>query len=173
MRISLLILFISACVSSGLSQTFKTAVEYNDYIVAEQDKIGEKIMEFNTLIEDLNSTKELANNKIQEVLKVIKSSIAAIEKLSDFEGNKELRQTTLDLFKYYEKCIGVYYVEIINIIYAAELTDDSTVQLQKIMDKITSEEKILDENFSKAQNNFAKAHNFQLIDNELQKEIDK
>ena len=60
----------------------------------------------------------------------------------------------------------------VQLIYGDDLTEESIKELEAILEKVTVDEKVLDERFLKEQTSFADKHGFSLSENELQDQID-
>lgn len=56
---------------------------------------------------------------------------------------------------------------------AGNLTEEDVTEASRIIDKISKEEEGFDAEFHKAQADYAKKHKMKLMDNKMQKEIDK
>lgn len=165
-----LLLFINY---NAIAQANQKAIDYNDKIVEEQDKIGEKIISFNAVVGDNTSAKTQAEASLKEILSTVDAAISATEKLGAFDGNNELQTSALNLFKFYKKCMSSDYSAMINIVYKESPTEADYAELEKVLKKVTDEEKVVDADFQKAQENFSKKYNFTLTENKLQEEIDK
>lgn len=154
------------------AQTFKTATEYNDYIVSLQNRIGEKMISFNSEVSSEMATLESVNVELKVLIIGTENVIKEIEKLPAYEKNTSLRNAAKDLFKFYEKTIKEDYTRMVNIIYNSELTDADYAELQTILEKVTNEEKVYDQRFQSEQEQFASKYGFTLEKNELQEELD-
>ncbi|MCC6702840.1 MAG: hypothetical protein IT221_15015 [Fluviicola sp.] len=154
------------------AQTFKTATEYNDYIVGLQNRIGEKMISFNTEVSSVGATFESVNVELKALVEETEKVIKEIEKLPAFEKNTSLRNAAKDLFLFYEKTIKEDYTKMINLIYNTDLTEEDLAQLQAILDKVTNDEKVIDERFQSEQQQFAAKYGFTLEENELQEQLD-
>ena len=60
----------------------------------------------------------------------------------------------------------------IELIFAPELDEATLTKLNEILEKVTNAEAYYDNKFAVAQQAFAKKHNIELIENELQEEVD-
>ncbi len=157
---------------SGVAQKITEPVEYNDKIVGFQNDIGYKMLAMNDYIGGDDSNKQEAHALRLELLQVTKESIAGIQKMTAFEGNDDLRKSALELFRFYQRVVENEYKEMIDILYSEDLSEDDIVALEEIVNRVTVEEGTYDDNFQTAQEAFAKKHNLELEENELQEEID-
>lgn len=154
------------------AQTFSSAVDYNDHIVELQRRIGVKMMKFNEELSSDAATLESVNAELKELQSVADDVISNCQKLPAYEKNTALRDAAMDLFKYYKKTFKEDYSRMVQLIYGDELTEESIKELEAILEKVTVDEKVLDERFMKEQTSFADKHGFSLGENELQEQID-
>lgn len=154
------------------AQTFSSAVDYNDHIVELQSRIGVKMVEFNEVLSREGATLELVNAELKELQSVADDVISESQKLPAYEKNTSLRDAAIDLFKYYKKTFKEDYSRMVQLIYGDDLTEESIKELEAILEKVTVDEKVLDERFLKEQTSFADKHGFSLSENELQDQID-
>jgi ElaB/YqjD/DUF883 family membrane-anchored ribosome-binding protein len=154
------------------AQTFESGIEYNDYIVALQNRIGEKMISFNTEVASETATLESVNVELNALIAETETVIKEISKMPAFEKNTSLRNSAKDLFLFYEKTIKEDYTQMVNLLYTVELTEETIAQFQAILEKVTNEEKVYDERFQSEQQQFATKYGFTLEENELQEQID-
>jgi hypothetical protein len=164
---SLLFLLLLIPVGS-IAQKITDPVTYNDKIVQYQDNIGYAMVAMNEHIGTNESTLSSAEELRLDLLKIILESIAGIKKMQAFDGNDDMRKAGLALFQFYEKAVSTDYREAINILYKEDLSEDDITVLEGIVAKITEEESEFDIAFEEAQTAFAKKHNIDLEENELQ-----
>jgi hypothetical protein len=155
------------------SQTITTAVAYNDFIVNEQNKIGDKTLTLTGKLNEEGMTKELVLVALEDLLSTTSASILAVQQLAPFEDGADLKQSSLDLFQFYARIFDSNYREMVNLLFLENLDDEAITMLNSIVVKIQTEEAVYDEHFRNAQNAFAEKHNIQLGDNEIQERIDK
>lgn len=168
------ILVSLAILVSGIlsAQTFKTAVEYNDYIVELQNEIGAQILSFNESLALEDATLEKMNKMVDEIVITTKKVIAKTEAIEAFQGNTALRDNATALFKFYLSIFSNEYRELLTLFFTDLSIQANVDKIQAILDSISQNETIYDDNFQKAQTEFAKIHNIELIENELQEDID-
>lgn len=173
MKLFFSFLFVSL---SGIvfSQNPKTAIDYNDYVVDLQSRIIAKMIEFNLHVSSEEATQNSAKIYFEDMLKTTKASISELEKLQAWEKDSDLKMAAMTLFRFYEKTIDQDYRRIIQIIYdPIGMTEETQVEFDEILTRITDDEAKIDEQFQTEQTKFAKKNGFMLIDNELQEEVDK
>jgi hypothetical protein len=152
--------------------TFKNAVEYNDYIVDLQNQISGLIIEFNEKIGEPGATRESIQPHFDKMLLTTEGVISKIEKIKGYEGNVELRNTATELFKFYYKTFSVDYKALLDVLFLENLGEEEIAKMTVILERVTADEAVVDANFSKAQQAFAKQHNIELKKNEFQDDLD-
>jgi len=145
----------------------KDALEFNDIIVGEQTKIGQKLIDFNYAVEAGTDT----DLPLKLTLEQIKVSLAEVEKVS-WQDGAALKKSAIELFKFYQSIVSNEYVEMVNIIEKPDLTEADITRVDALMASITEREGKLDAEFAAQQEAFAKLNNFTLTENELQDELD-
>lgn len=168
----LLIAIVFTFTTGAFAQKFTEASEYNDYIVELQNKIGYKMLEFNERIGEEGATLESVTPYHSALVQTTKDVIADLKKLPAFEGNSSFKNSAVDLFNFYLKTIEVDYKEMMELIFSETMDEAALERLSQILEQITTDEAVYDENFAREQQAFADKYNFDLIDNELQDEID-
>jgi hypothetical protein len=73
-----------------------------------------------------------------------KSLVAKVEAIADYEGNWDLRNSALELFRFYVKTFSTEYREMIELIFVAELDEATLAKLNVILEKVTTEESFYD-----------------------------
>ena len=164
-KISLLLLLFPIALSVFAQ---KTATEYNDKIVDEQNKIGQRIINFNYAIE----AGEEMDLPLKLILEQINVSIEVLEKLKPWEDGKVLKSSALELFKFYKSIVSKEYSEMVNILKHEKISEEDSARLNTIVTDISAREKKLDDDFAAAQEAFAKRWNIELAPSELQDKID-
>ena len=155
----------SAC---GSKSSQMSAVDYNDAIVNEQNKIIEHILAMS------NATYDIAESD-QHRLKIIEqcdSSIAIVGAMEPFDGNSDLRDAAVNLFRFYKDIASTDFKRILEILDMDEPTDADYEELDQIDAKIAERELPLDAAFQNAQKAFSDKNNLQLLKNEYQDAID-
>jgi hypothetical protein len=146
-------------------KTFKSAIAYNDYIVEEQKKIGAAIAVFTNSVGDTTFSKEIkqqeSNTEQKRLLLVqqCKTSVNNIKGLPAYGGNTKFKNASINLFNFYLSTAENEYKKMAAILYSATYDEAA---LNTLMDAVTSQEKIRDEEFQKAEQDFAKANKFTL-----------
>ncbi len=147
--------------------TYKTPVEYNDYIIGKQTILLEKIMKFADAAKvDLDSADKLLDKYALEATDVLKD----IKGMPGFRKDTTFRQAAVNSFTFYKKAFTNYYKDIVRI--RKEAADDADAQIDKVLEKLTVEEERVDKAFHNAQKDFATKNKMKLMENKMQKDID-
>ncbi|MFN8284529.1 MAG: hypothetical protein U0U67_15005 [Chitinophagales bacterium] len=164
MRNYLLLLIAFFTINATYSENGESAIEYNDKIVAEQNKIGNQILAFS----EGPSSESLAG-----LQKQAKASLAALNEMKPFEKNSDLLNSAKALFQFYIGVTNNEYAKILTMINDTTLTQEELIsKINVVIAAISEKEKVLDANFNAAQVAFANKYGFTLTKNELQEEID-
>ncbi len=161
-------LFLLLLVIPFAASAQKDVLEFNDIIVEEQTKIGQRLIDFNYAVEAGTDT----DMPLKLTLEQVKVSIAVVEKLS-WQDGAALKKSALALFDFYKSIVSNEYKEMVSIINHPELSEGDITQLNELIASITEREEKLDADFAAEQEAFAKMNNFTLEENELQDELDK
>jgi hypothetical protein len=149
------------------------AIKYNDQIVSNQNRIIEKVFPLSQAFQ----TGDQADMEAKlETLKIqIDQSLAAVSAMKAFKGNIELRDSAIDLFKFYRTIADNEYTEIINIISLARnnITEYEKNRLIEIQSSLTSREREYDNRLQAAQSRFAGKYGIKIKENKYQKDIDR
>ncbi|HPN19714.1 MAG TPA: hypothetical protein PK546_09215 [Chitinophagales bacterium] len=163
---SLFILLISILSTVATFASDADAIDYNDKIVTEQNKIGEAILAFSSNPNDftLNQIKIQAD----EGLEVLNS-------MKPFEGNKKFLSAAKALFKFYGEITGNEYKKILLLIKEKDkyTNEEINAKVNELTGSISKKENPLDVQFKEAQVEFAGKYNFTLTKNELEEKINK
>ncbi len=168
-----LVLLLSFVVVSNLkAQTFSTPVAYNDYIVNSQNELVSLLLVFNEQVAADGAEKDSLLALADQMTLKAESLVSRVQAMSDYEGNWDLRNSALELFQFYVRTFSNEYREMIELIFATELDEATLTKLNEILEKVTNAETYYDNKFAEAQQAFAKKHNIELIENDLQEEVD-
>jgi len=147
--------------------TYKTPVEYNDYIIGKQTILLERIMKFADAAKvNLDSADKLLDKYSAEAEVMIKD----IKGMPGFRKDTTFREAAVNSFTFYKKAFDDYYKKIIQI--RKEGAADADDQLDKVLEKLTAEEKRVDYAFRINQQSFAAKNKMKLKENSMQKDID-
>lgn len=151
--------------------SYKSAVQYNDYIVGRQTKLMQNILNFSKAAEiNLDSAEKILFKYTSETAKMVEE----IKGMPAYKGDTSLRDAAARSFNFYKEVFQNDYTRIINIRKKEdEMTSDDIVEMKNIVNKITREEEGFDKSFHNAQRNFADKNNMKLMENEMQKKFEK
>ena len=151
--------------------TYKTPVEYNDYIIGKQTILLEKIMKFADAAKvDLDSADKLLDKYALEATDVLKD----IKGMPGFRKDTTFRQAAVNSFTFYKKLFGESYKRVLSIRReGGDETEAGAAEIMGIMDSIKREEEIHDKRLHNAQKDFASRFKMKMRDNEIQKEINQ
>lgn len=166
MKKLLLLLLVIPFTISAFAQS--SAVEFNDLIVDEQNKIGQRIIDFNYAVE----AGDEMDLPLKLILEQINVSIEVVEKVKPWEDGAELKSSALSLFRFYKSIVAKEYQEMVNILKKENIESSDVTRLDAILADISAREEKLDADFSAKQEAFAKRWNIELAPSELQDEID-
>jgi len=159
--------FVIAINGSAQVKKFATAVEYNDFIVSEQVKIGTTINEFITVFSNSKDTTEI--HKSRKAIGIqADSSIKQLKLMVPFEGDTALKNNSIRLFAFYSKVTSNEYKQIVWLSYDTKKTsEEKTKEMEGLLKTVVDAEAVYDKNFQDAQKAFAAKYNIQLTENEF------
>ena len=165
-------LLMLLCAGAGLNaQTLKVTdpVKYNDYIVDQQNLIGEQLVKLIGMFDALPEDKTVVTDQLEILITQCKSSVKSVQNLKPIPNEFGMKQGALDLFSFYQVTMDTYYRQMIDEVYK-EVPDAEV--LQGIVTNVQENEAKYDDAFQASQGKFAKYHNIQLGENELQQELE-
>jgi len=173
MKTMSLIIALACCSLHVQAQKFSTAIEYNDYIVEQQNSIASAMFIFNEGLNSASATEESASENLEGLKAATKNGLANVQKLSKFEGNSELRDATIDLFSFYQLTFADEYATLVGLLFKEDFNEDTMAEMELLLTKITEREKSFDEKFASAQKAFAAKYGFELSTNEWQEKLNE
>jgi hypothetical protein len=150
------IVFMASC---NLSKK-ESANEYHQRIINLQDNISGQLKNLSASF--LTHDSVIMYQNLAVFLKTTDSAINVVDSLQGFEGNTELKDAALNLFKYYKRNEEKEFPMEALILKKLELTDDDRATLAEIADRMLAEEMPLRQSFTNAENKMAKKYNFKL-----------
>jgi hypothetical protein len=169
-KLWIFLLFVSLQFSAK-SQPFDNAIQYNDYIVGQQNLIGEKIIAFNNEFGVENVTREMIQPYYDSLLSTARQVVVRMRNLEAFDGNEQFLKASVDLMEFYQRTVEGAYLEMINIVFDPDLNDQSVEKLNTLLNNVTSEEAKYDDIFQQSQEAFAGKYGFTLEKNALEEEL--
>lgn len=163
MRNKLLIAaFILSPIFSFGQAPFNTAVEYNDFIVNEQNLVGEAI---NDLMSNMLEDSITVWAHYNAGLIITKNCFLAIQNAPAYENNTYFRDASIELFQFYLDVFSNEFRELITYYTDPNISFEKLdEELNRISEAITLKEDLYDNNFANAQAQFAEEYHFNLLD---------
>lgn len=171
MRQSLLSLFAILLIAAASCNTgpdstgrngaiFKTAAEYNDYIISRQ-------LEVVGFIDQFAAASAVSADSAQAVLqknsRITGEYLADLSAMSDFRGDTAFRNAAINTFTFYKRIFDKEYKTLLDINAKGENASEEDVQrAQQITQALSAEEAELDKRFANAQRDFAKKNRLRL-----------
>lgn len=171
MRTSLLAVFfvLTAVINTVSAQvTFKNAVDYNDYIINEQNKIGVAINGFMKAC-GKGKLKDM-DTRHADVIKQIDASIVAINAMPAYKGNVGFKNAASELFEVYKSIAQREYRDIIALMNEGIEVGDNRARFNNVLYKIDEKSKPFSDKFLTEQVKFAESFKISLGANELEKQ---
>jgi len=150
---------------------YRSASEYNDYIVSRQSTVMQQVLDFVAVSErDLDSADKMLDGYVLQLDRII----SEIHAMPAYRGDSALRNAAVRTFEFYRRIFGNEYKRIIAIRReGGSFTAEGMEEMERIVQEIERTEEKFDKAFHDAQLNFARRNNMQLKENEMQKEIDR
>lgn len=155
--------------SNGVA--FKSAVQYNDYIVSRQAKHIQNVLDFaKAARKNLDSAEKMLDKFTGET----STFVEEIKGMPAYKGDSSLRDAAVRIFNFYKKIFEIDYPRIIRIRKKGDaMTNEELEEMQNIVSRITRDEEGYDKSFHNTQKNFADKNNIKLTENEMQKKFEK
>jgi hypothetical protein len=150
---------------------YKSAVQYNDYIISRQTSIIKNVLKLSAVAQAyLDSADKMLDNFVVE----IDSMIIDIKGMPPYKADTSFRDAAISSFNFYKKAFGNEYKQLIHIRQnGGNTTEEGIAEMNRIVDNITREEEKYDKAFHNAQKNFADKNHLKLGENKMQEKIDK
>jgi hypothetical protein len=172
----LIILFLGmiACNQPSVGRNgvaFKSAVQYNDYIVNRQAKHIQNVLDFAKAAgKDLDSAEKMLDKFSGETATIIEE----LSGMPAYKGDSSLRDAAVSIFNFYKKVFQIDYPRIIRIRKKGdEMTNEELKEMKDIVGRITRDEEGYDKSFHNTQKDFADKNNIKVTENEMQKKFEK
>ncbi|MBN2681697.1 MAG: hypothetical protein JXR58_04265 [Bacteroidales bacterium] len=155
--LTMLLFMVCSC-----GPTAKEAAEYNNAIVTQQKIVLEKVSELDNAIGNFD------NNKMDKALKDLEESLgkalAEIKSLEDVDGCEGFKKASISYFETFNNLISEHYPALMTIFRLPPENYTSTEEqmADSIQNIINEKHKQSQDEFIKAQSEFAKKHNIEL-----------
>ena len=151
--------------------SYKSAVQYNDYIVGRQSKLMQNVLNFTKAAAINLDSAEIMLGKFAGETAI---TIEEIKGMPAYKGDSSLRDAAVRSFSFYKDVFENDYSRIITIRKkGVDMTSEDIEEMKNIVDKITRDEKVFDKSFHNAQKNFADKNHMKLKENEMQEKFEK
>jgi hypothetical protein len=173
--ISILVILLAACQNNPPTGkngvVYKSAVTYNDYIISRQNKIVKKMLAFGKMA---GTDPDSAYHMLDVFAGETAILITELEGMPPYKNDSLFRNAAISSFQFYKRTFEKDYKELLGVSKRENISaDEAETEMNKITDRLTKEEELLDKNFHNAQVKFARDNKLQLTDNTLSKEIEK
>ncbi len=147
----------------------ETAIDYNDGIIGLQAQIITEM----TKVMQLESVKPVED--LKHLIITIKECRAALQRLEAYEGGEAMKEKADSLFNFYQRACEGPWMEAYTIFEESRgaMTDEEQEKFKQLLEKGGENEAKFDEAFAAAQEEFARKHNFEIITNAIQDDVDK
>ncbi len=151
--------------------TYKSPVQYNDYIVGRQTTLMKNIVDFSKASQvNLDSAEKMLDGYVIETSTMIKE----IKGMPPYKGDSSLRDAAVRTFGFYKKVFEDDYKQIISLNKNGEsIKEEGAAKVNSIVEDISKEEEKLDKAFHNAQSEFANKNNMKLMENTMQKKVNE
>ena len=158
-------------ISCGSDKPKISAQDYNNNLITIQMNVVNKILALSKTFEKLVPAEMEAG--LKQFQESVDKAIAEVAKIEAYDGDSSLKDAVTNLLKFYQAASVNEYKQMIDILKkGAAITPEDQNILVQIGEKISSQEKGLDDAMKAAQSAFAKKNNFTIETNDKQKEID-
>jgi hypothetical protein len=158
-------LFFIICASIFIScnSQLDKAIEYNNTLLKEQQWIGSEIKSYLNTIKDTSQTWRL-NEVKKQLLVDIEKSITEVEKISDFNGNLEFKESVISVLDAYCEGVKTEYNAIVTYLLLPTSKKTKDKKWQAEQHAIHADEDISkkEDHFILMQQKFAKKNNIDL-----------
>lgn len=155
--------------------TYKSAIQYNDYIVNRQTTIIRDVLDFSK-----TNNLDSAESKLKRFISKTDDVIEEIRGMPPYRGDVALRDAAVRYFNFFKRVFEQDYTEYLRLRRKLEDPDEDATEIRKaqsdiqgIINKVTKEEEGYDKDFHNAQERYAQKNNMKLTENKIQKEIEK
>jgi|GEM_PF-710390 len=154
--------------------TFATAVEYNDFIIGQQEKVIKAVLSMSDVMNAEKINNDDLKAKYDVFGKECKKAMDTIKTMDEFNGNKTFRDESIKLFEFYYEIYQKDYKELVDILVKGDKISKADIaRMKEIQESITKRENVRDGAFAEAQNKFAAENNMQIVPNDVQNQIDQ
>lgn len=145
------------------AQTFNSPLEYMEYIGKEMDAITKDMWDYTSAAAHGKSARKVENRR-KDLLKTVQDAKAKVIKMSPFEGDKSLRDTTVSYLKLSYNVLNYDYGKVLDMEDIAEQSYDAMEAYLLAQEKAGDKLEDASDRFNAAYKSFAEQHNIKLIE---------
>jgi len=139
--------------------TFDNPIEYNDFIVDQQNVIIEHMIELSNSYD--NGKRDTIQDAFNCLVIACDSSKALIDNLTAYENDSTLKISASELFNFYSSIFHKEYKEMLDIFLKGELASDSEIsRLNNIVTYVREKEEDLNLKLTASQHSFSQKYGF-------------
>lgn len=169
---ALLLTFMPHAAWSQVEFKTDSPSEYSDYIVSEQEKVGEKFIEFSNLL--LTSTDVKANEaKRQEVVRQIELSLRRLRNMAPFKEGAKLRDEAVSVFESYRDLHMNEYARVAVLVAQKDNSLEALEEYFVMQIKVERKMRESADRLRTAQAKFAETYKMALVHNPMQDQFDR
>ncbi len=140
--------------------TFHTPVEYHDFIVDQQNAIIRQMLKLNELYD--SGSEGAIRSRFDSLQMSSTRCLNNIRYLSPYENDSTLKRDALSLFQFYDTVFKAEYPRLLQIFLKGEQANEQELEeLNSIVNKVGTREKVLQENLIRSQSKFAGEYQFE------------
>jgi hypothetical protein len=150
---------------------YKSAVQYNDYIINRQTRLVKQVLDINRIADlSIDSAELILTQSSNDAKKMI----AEIQGMPAYKGDSALRDAAAKMFIFYIDLFENDYMDIFHILKKGKenISADDKEEFNRIIESINKKEEGLEKAFHHAQKNFAEKNRMKLIQNKAQQDIE-
>lgn len=147
------------------------AIEYNNHIIAEQDKLVKQLVELTNSFE--RRDKKEMKEKLADFRTQARLAIKRMKRMDAMIDDPGMKETAMKLFRFYSNSSKEELRDIVSLLSKSKIVKDDIDKVNELNARIIKKEKSLNSELSDAQRKFAEAFNLPLADTAGQSENNK
>jgi hypothetical protein len=158
----ILLLPLASCSPPARSgdKQFHDPVEYNDFVVDQQNNILRRIIRLNELYD--RAEEQAIRLQFDSLVLETDASLGKLTALTPFDGDSAVKVEAVKLMRFYHRIFRNEYKRILEIFLKGETASDVEVEeMSRIVEKLGEDEMLLHQALAKAQEQFARKHRFE------------
>jgi hypothetical protein len=159
--ILVLTIFAAAGMLSSCHMKAKKALAYHDKVLFSTQTVVDSFLDYGDAIRTYN--KQTAMEGHTAYVQLVEKTRKAIEPMEDFDGNKSLRNSCMNMLSFYKVNLAERMEPFLNTVKGPEFTDAEVVTADSLLDVITNTEMPYWEELDKAEKQFYRQFNLQVL----------